>query len=159
MMETLYILRHAKATPAAKGEADFDRPLSDKGRAAAEKIGRYLKKAKIAPALVLCSPSARTRETLSLVQKAAGQRFWSEFVPELYMASEETLSEIVEGADAETLMLVGHNPGLHELALERARAGLPEDLALLKEKFPTGALVEIDLVKSALVRFVRPKDL
>jgi len=158
-METLYILRHAKAEKAAKSGQDFDRRLTPNGRAAAQKIGRYLNAEKITPALVLCSPAARARETLSEVEQAAGQRFWSEFVPELYMASAETLTEIVEASDAETLMLVGHNPGLHAFALSRIENGGDKELARLREKFPTGALLEIDLVQSALKRFVRPNEL
>ncbi|HXV73209.1 MAG TPA: histidine phosphatase family protein [Sphingomonadales bacterium] len=159
MMETLYILRHAKAEKVKGTQADFDRPLRKEGRAAAEKIGLYLKKKKITPSLVLCSPAARARETLSEVEKAASQRFWSEYVPELYMASAGTLEELVAGSDAERLMLVGHNPGLHEYALEVVETGPEKDMAALREKFPAGAFLEIDLIKKALTRFIRPKEL
>ena len=158
-METLYILRHGKAAKARKGAEDFARPLTAAGRAAARKIGRYLKRERITPSLVFCSPAARARETLAETEAAAGQRYWTEFVPELYMASLETLTEILEASDAETLMLVGHNPGLHELGLSLIAEGPAKDLAALKKKFPAGALLEIDLIKNALCRFVRPKSL
>lgn len=128
---------------------------------------RWLERAGVRPGLVLCSGAARTRQTLELVRPALGS-------PEiqsderLYLASGEDLLQQVRAlpdAVAEA-MLVGHNPGLHDLALllvdERGRAEL-------SEKLPTGALVTLDLPASSwtevveaeatLVSFVMPRDL
>ena len=63
-MPRLFLLRHAKSPPAVPGQKDFDRPLAARGRAAAPAVGRHMADKGYLPDLVLCSPSARTRETL-----------------------------------------------------------------------------------------------
>ncbi len=128
---------------------------------------RWLERAGVRPGLVLCSGAVRTRQTLELVRPALGSP-GIECDEHLYLASGEELLQRVRAlpdAVAEA-MLVGHNPGLHDLALllvdERGRAELSEHL-------PTGALVTLDLPASSwtdvaeaqatLVSFVKPKEL
>jgi phosphohistidine phosphatase len=127
---------------------DFDRPLEARGRAAAALIGRHLAKRGVRPDLVLCSPSVRTRETLELVTDEVGPPPLSTlFEDSLYLAGEDELLERLDEIpdDVASVMLVGHNPGIAELALGLAKRGEPETLAALQRKFPTGALAELRL--------------
>jgi phosphohistidine phosphatase len=127
---------------------DFDRPLEVRGRAAAALIGRHLAKCEVRPDLVLCSPSVRTRETLELVADELGPPPLSTlFEDALYLSGEDDLLERLEEVpdDVASVLLVGHNPGIAELALRLAKRSEPEALATLQRKFPTGALAELRL--------------
>ena len=123
----------------------------------------------IRPDLVLCSPARRTRETLELVEYALGAGLEAKVDEALYGASEPELLARLKTLPEEvgSVMLVGHNPGVEELALALASHG--EGLARMSEKYPTAALATIDLParrwdtvrrrSGELVGFVRPKDL
>ena len=110
------LLRHAHAEEAAPGQNDLDRPLSAEGLAEAEAAGRWLRDKGLVPDCVLCSPSRRTRETLEAVLAAIGyvdQRLDDG----IYEASPGTLAALADQhREVERLMLVGHNPGLEQLA-------------------------------------------
>ena len=167
--KTLWLLRHAKAVP-GNGLDDSDRPLDERGRDAAKRMGRYLAKRGVRPELVLCSPSVRTRETLELVCAALGGALEALYEDALYLAGEDALLERLEelSDDVASVMLVGHNPGVAELALLLARRGDPDALAALSRKYPTGALAELRVGAPRwrglgrgceLVSFVTPKRL
>ena len=169
-MKTLWLLRHAKASAGGAGLSDRDRPLSPRGRDAAERIGRHLAEREVRPELVLCSPALRTRETIELVQKGLGVALTVDLEEELYLASERDLRKRIEQTadDVTSVMLVGHNPGLGELALRLAVRGVRDALAALREKVPTGALAEFRIDSQRwrqfargceLVAFVTPKAL
>ena len=169
-VKKLWLLRHAKASAGGAGLADRERPLTGRGRDAAERIGRYLAEREVRPDLVLCSPSLRTRETLEVVEKALGTDLPVEFEDELYLASEGDLQARIERVpdDAASVLLVGHNPGVAELALRLAVRGDPDALAELHRKFPTGALAELRIHSQRwrqfargceLIGFVTPKQL
>ncbi len=115
-MRELILLRHAHAEPATVGQADLDRPLSPEGLAEAEAAGRWLAERGMIPDRALCSPSRRTRETLEAVLGKIGyvdQRL--EAV--IYEATPGALAALADGhREAERLLLVGHNPGLEQLA-------------------------------------------
>ena len=115
-MRELILLRHAHAEPATPGQADTDRPLSPEGLAEAEAAGRWLAEHGLVPDCVLCSPSRRTRETLEAVLAVLGyvdQRLEDR----IYEATPGTLAAIVDShRDVGRLLLVGHNPGLEQLA-------------------------------------------
>ena len=115
-MRELILLRHAHAEPAVPGQADLDRALSPEGLAEAEAAGRWLAEHGLVPDCVLCSPARRTRETLEAVLAAVGyvdQRL----EPRIYDATPGTLAALIdEHRDVDRLLLVGHNPGLEELA-------------------------------------------
>jgi phosphohistidine phosphatase len=151
-MKRLYLLRHAKSSWDDEGLADHDRPLSGRGRRAADAIGRYIREHGIEPELVLCSSSARTRETLARVGlEATIER-------DLYGATAHELLARVRALppDLESVLLIGHNPGMHDLAL--ALTGEPGD------KYPTGALATIELddwtaASGRMAGFVRPREL
>jgi phosphohistidine phosphatase len=112
----LILLRHAHAEPASTGQSDLDRPLSPEGLAEAESAGRWLAEHKLIPDRVLCSPARRTRETLESVLAAVGyvdQRLHER----IYEGTPGVLAQLAdEHRDADRLLLVGHNPGLEQLA-------------------------------------------
>jgi len=115
-MRELILLRHAHAEPASAGQADLDRPLSPEGLAEAEAAGRWLAEQGLVPDCVLCSPSRRTRETLEAVLGAIGY-VEQRLDDAIYEATAGTLAALADTHnDAERLLLVGHNPGLEQLA-------------------------------------------
>ena len=119
--------------------------------------------------LVLCSPSVRTRRTLEVIEPSLGKSCAVEFVPTLYAASRlELLRQLQDLPDAvASVMLIGHNPGLHQLALALASRGA--DLPRVEEKLPTGALATLVVDceswtalrhgDAELVDYVVPRDL
>jgi phosphohistidine phosphatase SixA len=115
-MRELILLRHAHAEAAAAGQDDADRPLSAEGRAEAEAAGRWLKEHGHAPERVLVSPSRRTKETLEQVLSVLGYVEQRED-RRIYEATPGTLMQVAdEHRDIGRVMLVGHNPGLEQLA-------------------------------------------
>lgn len=170
-MPTLHLLRHAKSSWGEPGLADHDRPLSDRGRRAAAVMAVHIRKAGIAPDLVMCSNARRTVETLAAIRHSLPRTAGVETTPELYEADASSLLDRLRAAPATvaTLMLIGHNPGLEVLAGQLAgEAGDPEARQALGRKFPTGALATLefegewrDLAWGAarLTAFVAPRDL
>lgn len=171
-MRTLYLLRHAKAEASGPQFADADRPLSARGREACQQMGQHMKQKGYLPALTLSSPSARTRETVELVGRALGADLPCRYEPGLYLATPGEMLDFIAqvGAEVPSLMLVGHNPGMHHLAMTLAGDGeseLHDELAL---KYPTGALAVISWPAAAdwqgvsaqageLRDFIAPDDL
>ncbi|MGQ4582199.1 histidine phosphatase family protein [Lysobacter sp. F60174L2] len=115
-MRELILLRHAHAESATAGQADLDRPLSAEGQAEAEAAGKWLVEQKLVPDCVLCSPSRRTRETLEAVLGEIG--YVEQKVDDsIYEADPGALIALADRhADVDRLMLVGHNPGMEQLA-------------------------------------------
>ena len=133
----LLLLRHAKAVAARPGQSDASdhgRPLSERGRLDATALGRTLRSRGLAPTLALVSTALRTRETFELLQPFGAATPRQVLRDALYLAEMAHLLDVVreEGGTADTVLLVGHNPGLHELALTLAGG----DRALL-QGFPT----------------------
>jgi phosphohistidine phosphatase len=169
-MKTLYLLRHAKSSWDDPGLDDHDRPLAPRGRKAAKKLAAHLRAAGVAPELVLCSSSRRTRETLELVRAALNDAE-IRFDDALYGASEGLLLERVRSVDprVQSLLVVGHNPGLQAFGLELAGGGVEQARSRLHEKMPTGALATLSFAAESwagvepgsgeLVDFVVPRDL
>jgi phosphohistidine phosphatase len=132
-MPTLIVLRHAKAV-AGFGTADIDRVLNDRGRRDAAAAGEWLRANDLVPGHVLCSPAARTRETLDLLAVDAGVSF----EPGIYANDPDGLLTLVgEAPEAGTLLLVGHNPSVHQFVHELTGEA--------PDTFPTCALAVIDL--------------
>jgi phosphohistidine phosphatase len=142
-VKTLYLLRHAKSDRDDPSLRDFDRPLNHRGRKAAKAIGKELHKRGIEPDLVLTSPALRALQTIEGVQEGFGQDLEPIEVRRIYEAEPETLIDLVRSAPsgAKRLMIVGHNPGMHQLVLTLSDEGELRDEAA--DKFPTGALAEI----------------
>ncbi|HVR81548.1 MAG TPA: histidine phosphatase family protein [Luteimonas sp.] len=115
-MRELILLRHAHAEPTSTGQADLDRPLSPEGLAEAEAAGRWLAEQGLVPDCVLCSPARRTRETLEAVLSVVGY-VEQRLDDAMYEATSGTLAALADShRDAQRLLLVGHNPGLEQLA-------------------------------------------
>lgn len=166
MTHRLLLIRHAKSSWDDPMLADRDRPLAKRGRKAAERIGAHLRHTELRPDLVLCSSARRTRETFDRM------RLDSDVVVEdgLYGADGEELlarlRSVPEGV--ETAALVGHNPGMHDLAIDLTGNATGADARRLRERFPTAAVAvfEIDgewrgLAPGAarLTSFVVPREL
>jgi phosphohistidine phosphatase len=145
LVRTVILLRHAKSSWADPALADLDRPLAPRGERASRRIAKYIRRKKIRPALVLCSSSLRTRQTLEAIASSLGKSSSVEFEPQLYAASEGELLERLQALpeSVDSVMMIGHNPGLHELA--RVLASRGAELPRLEEKFPTGALATLVL--------------
>lgn len=144
MPQTLYLLRHAHAVHDPR-YADFDRPLTAEGRREAAEIGALMAARGDHPARILCSTAQRTRETLTGVLGALGHDCWIELTRHIYDASDESLLDLIrEQSDTPSLLLIGHNPGLEQLARALAGAGDESLRCKLGAKFPPGALAVIE---------------
>jgi len=153
----ILLLRHAKSSWEEPRRDDHARPLAPRGRDAADRMASYLQRRGVEPALILCSTAARTRETLALILAGLRRTGRVEFEQGLYLAEgEEMLRRLQEVEDSVTsVMLVGHNPGLQELALMLCGGGEAAALKAMRAKYPTGALAEI-AVPAAHWRDLRP---
>ncbi len=168
-MRKLILFRHAKSDW-PEGVSDIDRPLGARGREAAPRMGQYLKDEGLLPDLVLVSPALRTRQTWELAAPPL-EPVTMRFEPRIYAAAASNLLDIVREADdaAKILMLVGHNPGMQELAARLVGYGDRYAFARLTQKFPTAGVAVLDFdaeswrdlaERSArLDRFVTPKTL
>lgn len=168
-MNTLYLLRHAKASPQNGGE-DRDRLLDDQGRRGARRLAGWIAERRLAPELVLCSPAVRTRETLDLVLPALGRRPRVLYEDLLYLADARQLLAQLRRVPPGTrgVLMVVHNPGVQELATLLADETAGPLLRRLAEAFPTGALAgyevgvpwaALDRRRAHLATYVTPKDL
>lgn len=164
-MKRVYLLRHAKSSWKHPELPDQDRPLAGRGKRAAKAIVKHMHAQELKPELVLCSTARRARETLKRIEPALG-RAPVRVEGELYGASARELLARLRRLpdDVGSVLLIGHNPGMHELALELAGSA-PE----LAGKFPTAALATLAFNGSAwgelgpeateLVELIRPRDL
>ena len=171
-MKTVLLLRHAKSAWDDAGLADHERPLNRRGERAAEAMAEHMAKKSPRPDLILCSTATRSRQTLApLVHRLAAPAPPILLEKGLYLASEAALLARLQDAPGEagTVLLIGHNDGIWQLAevlAGRGRAGL---LASLHDKFPTGALATLrapierwpDLLAGSaeLLAYIRPRDL
>lgn len=173
-MKSLTLLRHAKSdwTPSELTGAvarDFDRPLNDRGRRAARTVGVYMRTEGLNFDTVLASPARRVRDTLGEVERGYERTLTPLFDENVYLASSSILLDVVRAIDARAarVLLVGHNPGLEELALELAAEADGPLRHEVEIKYPTATLAEIlldadrweDAKTGRLIRFVRPRDL
>ena len=167
-MKRLFLLRHAKSSWDDPELDDHERPLAPRGRRAAKLLAGYLSRERVAPALVLCSAARRTRETLERIAPALGEDVRVEIERELYAASERRLLERLRsvGEDVDSVMLIGHNPGVEQLALLLAGSG--QKLDAVRRKYPTAALATLEFSGpwrelgpsgAELTDFVTPKQL
>jgi phosphohistidine phosphatase len=132
-------------------------------------MGDYMEREGLEFGLILCSSSRRTRETIGRALPASEARV--EVLEELYLATPDEMLELVRQTSPgiRDVLLVGHNPGIHDLAAGLAGEGPSSRIARLHEKFPTGALATLSFDsgrwervlpgKGRLERFMRPKDL
>lgn len=170
-MKTLILLRHAKSSWDDPELRDIDRPLNNRGQKAAPRMGSWLRAQGLVPDLVLCSPARRTRDTWALVSSLFEGQIPLGVEHDLYEASAGDILRVVRTANdgAETVLVIGHNPGLEDLARALAGDGGKSDMRRLHKKFPTGAAAVIDFATAKWAEiepgagrlrvFQRPKDL
>jgi phosphohistidine phosphatase len=172
-MRRLMLLRHAKTENDAPSGRDQDRRLDNRGRHDAAEIGGWISRHPPFPDSVLVSPAVRAHQTWEIAWEAMKQQVPSpqlELVPELYGADVSQLFEIIRdaaSADPQRLMIVGHNPGMHELALALAGSGDPAGRNALTDNLPTSGLAVFDFEiddwsdvafrRGRLMLFVSPK--
>lgn len=175
-MRRLLLLRHAKTEPSEPGKDDLSRVLVERGRQDAAKMGAYMATHKLTPDRVILSPAARSQQTWQHMAGAKA-RAASATVPDtktleqIYDASADDIAGAIaeQPANVQVLLIVGHNPGLHDAALTLIASGSIDARELLREGLPTTGLVVIDFQFDAwsklhpqsgrLDRFVIPKSL
>ena len=173
-MRRLMLLRHAKTEHDAPSGRDRDRRLDERGRTDATAIGGWISRHPPFPDVVLVSPAIRARQTWEIAweaMKKLSPQPQVELLPELYGAGLSQLLQTVHAAssDPKILMLVGHNPGMHELALALTGSGEAAARKALADNLPTSGLAVFDFARGnwadvafrrgRLVRFVSPKRL
>jgi phosphohistidine phosphatase len=176
----LVLFRHAKS--AWPDVADHDRPLARRGQRDAPVIGSWLREAGLVPDRVLCSTARRARETWQLARTGLDAAPPVAFERGVYEEPAAGLLTLIRGAPAGvgTLLVVGHNPALEDLALMLAAAAsadepspppgaaVPDALQRMREKFPTAAVAVLEFAgtwrelapgRARLTAFVTPRDL
>lgn len=142
-MPTLWLLRHAKAANFIPGRGDAERPLTERGRTQADTIGRLLARQEPIEH-VLCSTATRTRETL----EGLGLDAPVEFCEDIYQTGSDAIAHLIGEVDpaVQTLLVVGHAPGVPALAQDLAREGSdPDAMARLEAGYPTATLTRVDV--------------
>lgn len=172
-MRRLLLLRHAKTETESPSGQDHDRRLDERGRSDAGEIGHWLARNPPSPNLVLVSSAVRTQQTWQLVSEEMKDRVPApevETLDELYGAEPTQLLKTIRMAsssDPKQLMLIGHNPGMHEMALMLAGSGDKAGIKALEDNMPTSGLAVLDFDiddwndvsfrRGKLVQFISPK--
>lgn len=146
-MRRLILFRHAKSDWPEGDIEDHDRGLAPRGRRAAGPMGAWLAGRGFRPDLVLCSTAERARATWALAKTAFTPSPRERFEKAIYEASPDALLALARGvpSSVQTLMIVGHNPGLEQLAKLLATKGDPEARRALSAKFPTASIAVFDV--------------
>ena len=162
----IVVIRHAKSSWDDPSIADHDRPLSKRGRNALSRLRDHIEGLELRPELVMCSSSLRTRETLARTRIDAPVNY----ADRLYDATPGAVIEEINGVDptVETLLVIGHEPAMSQVALGLAAAegGNPTAAESISTKFPTSAIAvlrtgepwdQLTLSGAALVTFHVPR--
>jgi phosphohistidine phosphatase len=146
--------------------ADHDRPLNDRGKAAAADLGQWLASRDYVPQQVLCSDALRTRKTWSGVAPALPGSPVLDLKPALYHAGADVMLAVLRHANADTVMIIGHNPGIAEFAAKLVKT---PPLNPEFNRYPTGATLVVDFVADnwadvgfgtgAVVDFIVPREI
>lgn len=140
-MKRLILTRHAKSAWDDPLTPDHDRPLNDRGKAAAADLGQWLASRGYVPGEVLCSDAVRTRKTWSGIAPALPGTPVLELKPALYHAGPDVMLAVLRHATTDTVMMIGHNPGIADFAARLvAHAPLNSEFA----RYPTGATLVAD---------------
>ena len=171
-MKKLTLIRHAKSDWSDESLRDVDRAINERGWRAARVLGHWMAEQRLVFDRVLASPALRVTETLDGLVEGYGRKLDPEIDKRIYLASSVTLIEVLRdrGADAEHVMMCGHNPGMEDLVLDLVPEGNANGpRGDVEEKFPTASVAEIVLEIEAwadldnrtgrLERFTRPRDL
>ncbi len=168
----LLLLRHAKSSPGEGSQHDIDRPLNQRGMAAAVVMGREINRLGLLPGTILCSPARRALDTLRIVLQQFAVVPAVETIDDIYdFGDGSRLLDVIRklGGNVERLMLVGHNPSIEECAKRLVGSGGAVQRQNFATKFPTAALAVIGLAAGSwettswsggeLIHFIRPRDL
>jgi phosphohistidine phosphatase len=169
-MVTLSLFRHAKSAWDNTALDDFERPLAARGEQAALRMGQYMAEYGLEPELVLCSTAVRARQTLELAAAEWASTPVLRYEDELYHASPADMMSLLNKLPQSCMhaMVIGHNPGIHLLAVKLCDDGGPEALRNLGAKFPTAALAriafdgswsEVQLGAGRLLGLIMPREL
>lgn len=169
MTKTLILFRHAKSSWIDNVD-DHERPLADRGRKAAPLMAKWLAGKGLKPTVALVSTARRTQETWALIAPELG-KITKRDVGEIYEAPADRILDAIHGVEpsAESLLILGHNPGLEDLAQLLVKDDGGQAGALMRRKFPTAAIATFDLPVDdwtevgphigTLADFVTPKSL
>lgn len=141
-MKRLILTRHAKSAWDDPLTPDHERPLNQRGVAAAADLGQWLASRGYVPDQVLCSDAERTRKTWAGIVPALNATPSVEFKPALYQAGPEVMLAVLRHASGDVVMMIGHNPGICEFA-QRIVARAPANPEFAR--YPTGATLVVDL--------------
>jgi phosphohistidine phosphatase len=166
MTKRLILTRHAKSSWDDPSTTDHDRPLNDRGKAAAADLGAWLASRGYVPEVVLCSDALRTRKTWACIAPALPGTPALELKPALYHAGPDVMLAVLRHARGDTVLMIGHNPGIAEFAQRLvARAPLSPDFG----RYPTGAtlVAEFDIAdwadagwsQATVLDFVIPREI
>lgn len=168
-MRRLFILRHAKTEPGEPGKDDRDRALVERGQRDAGQIGAYMTKHGFVPDRVVLSPARRVQETWKYLTETLKPAPGASTDDQVYEATADDIAAIVAATapPVNSLMVIGHNPSLHEVAVALIATGDIETRERLREGLPTAGLVVIDFPlddwsklhpqSGRIERFVTPK--
>ena len=140
-MKRLILTRHAKSSWDDPLTPDHDRPLNERGKAAAADLGQWLASRGYVPDEVYCSDALRTRKTWSGIAPALPGTAVLELKPALYHAGADVMMAVLRHAKADTVMIIGHNPGIAEFAAKLV-AQAPRNAEF--QRYPTGATLVAD---------------
>lgn len=145
MTKSLYVMRHAKSSWTDSSVPDFDRPLARRGEKAARRMALQLARVLPLPELVLCSAATRAVRTYEPIAELLGSSVEVQFEEELYGAGGTALLARLRALpeQAESVLLIGHNPGVQDLLIELASDGDPARLDSVRAGFPTCALATL----------------
>jgi len=164
-------MRHAKSSWDNSDLADFDRPLNDRGEAAAPFMGELIAGRGLAPEEIVSSPAKRALQTATLVKESGGIEAPIRLDERIYEAGAQTLKQVASEFrdELDIMMMIGHNPGFEELARLLIGEGDMDGILRLGQKYPTAGLAVIDFAledwadvahkSGRLERFVTPKSL
>ncbi len=169
-MVTLSLFRHAKSAWDNLDLSDFDRPLAPRGEKAAPSMGAYMAREGLVPDLVLCSTAKRALQTLELAETEWEIKPEIHYEEGLYHAGPAQMLRFLQALPASSghAMIIGHNPGMHSLAVTLSGEGEGDALDSLEMKFPTAALAIIEFEgdwksilsgRGYLQRFLLPREL
>ncbi len=166
MTKRLILTRHAKSSWDDPAMSDHDRPLNARGRGAAADVGAWLASRGYLPDEVLCSDAVRTRETWERIAHAFGAEPKVTMKPALYHAGAEVILAVLRHATGDTVMMVGHNPGIADFA-ERIVAQSPAHAHF--RRYPSGATLvasfevdnwdEVGFGMGAVRDFIVPREI
>lgn len=170
-MKRVVLVRHAKSSWDDPEQEDIVRPLNERGRLAAPVIGAWLAERKIEPDLVATSPAARCVQTWDKIKHHLGRAPKPKIEKALYMADPSTMMKVLTNMpdDADTVLVIGHQPGLSSFARKLANGTVPSSCSRSFTKFPTAsaAVIEFDtdvwsnakFGEGEFRNFATPKDL